>query len=224
MNKNCRTLLLAAWLVLRLGANANPVEGIDYKLARPAAKGVSTRVVVFHFFSYYCPTCAEKARQVAKWRASLPADVVWIDTIVPIKGQAGKEPNHLAFHALRATPGGDAVHFVLLNAIRDQGVSFATPDALESWLAKQSLDMTEYRKNLASLAVARQTQQSLVGSKLMLETNVDFVPSIVIDGKYWVRLSNDPSPLGEKDRFAVATALVERARAERAGAQPDAGK
>jgi protein dithiol oxidoreductase (disulfide-forming) len=206
-----RALLLAViavWLPAS-GATAAPVAGKDYDLVQPPQPTSDpSKIVVTEFFSYECPHCYAFAKPFAAWIARLPADVEAERVAVSI-GHAAWMPAAQAFYALSAMNKVPAIDDALFGAIHRQHLDLTNETSLARWAATQGIDPGEFTAMYRSFGVGVKTKRADELSRLH---RLPSVPTLVIDGKYMIRIADDGN-FG--DQIAVAEALIARARGER---------
>jgi thiol-disulfide isomerase/thioredoxin len=203
-------------LVAALPASAaEPKEGIDYELLPPPEEAPTGPVTVAYFFSHYCPTCAAQAESVDRWLAALPAGVESLKVVVPITGQAGKEPTNETYQALRQLEQLPQVERQLFAQLGRGTGSFADRESLLAWLAKTGVSTEQFDKAARSFSVAYQVKRANAYGRRVMASKRANIPVIMVDFRYVVTFS-PLTPLVQ--RQATLDALVARSLAERAGA------
>lgn len=194
----------------------NPVAGVDYDLVPPTAQSASSAtkppVTVTYYFSHYCGDCAFNAGPIDRWFATLPQDVTTLRVIVPIVGQAGKEPTNESYQTLLQLgllPQIEPKLYALLSRGRS---SLADRQTLLAWLGKEGVSADSFEKTAKSFSVAAKTAraQSALGRVMQLERAK--IPIIIVDDRYLVSFTS----ISEiEKKVATLDALVAKARADR---------
>jgi thiol:disulfide interchange protein DsbA len=211
MNKAARLVLLASlWTPGFAAGAAELVEGRDYvPVNPPAATSDAEKIVVTEFFSYQCPHCFKFEKPFADWSSRLAADVKVERAAVAI-GRANWQPAAIAFYALSSLDAVPAIDDALFNAIHRERKPLADEAAFADWVAGQGIDRDKFLAAYRSFGVQVKARRA---DALSREFRLPSVPTLVIDGRYLVAIADD----GDfRDQLAVADALIERARRERA--------
>jgi thiol:disulfide interchange protein DsbA len=193
---------------------AEPVEDRDYFRVSPAAPTSDpSKIVVTEFFSYQCPHCFTFAKPFAAWSASLPADVKAERAAVAI-GHAEWAAAANAFCALSAMKAVPQIDDALFDAIHRGGKKLTDEASFASWLAGQGIDRAKFEQTYRSFSVQLQVKRA---DELSRKVRLPSVPTLVIDGRYMIRIADD----GDfRDQLAHANSLIERVRRERSGGKP----
>ena len=205
-------LLLAALTALPVAPAfaAMPVEGKDYQRVNPPAPTSDpSKVVVTQFFSYQCPHCFKFEETYVTWADDLPAGVKKERAAVAIGHAtwAAAARSYYALVALKASPRIDDAFF---GAIHRERKPLADEAAIAAWVTGQGVDRAKFENAYRSFSVQLQTKRA---DDLSRAVRLPSVPAILIDGKYLIPVTDD----GDfQDQLAVASALVERARGEKA--------
>lgn len=210
-----RNLLLTAataWFTI-FAASAAPVAGKDYELVQPPQPTSDpSKIVVTEFFSYQCPHCYSFAKPFAAWSAKLPADVKAERVAVSI-GHAAWIPAAQAFYALTAMGKVPAIDDALFGAIHQRRLRLDTEASLTEWVGTQGIDKAAFAKSYRSFGVQVKTKR---GDELSRTHRLPSVPTLVIDGKFLVPISDDGN---FNDQLAVVDALVAQVRSQRKSAR-----
>jgi thiol:disulfide interchange protein DsbA len=210
MNPAVVLVLLATFAMPFVPAGAaEPVEGRDYQLIRPAAPtSDASQVVITQFFSYQCPHCFKFEKTYAAWAAALPEGVKAERAAVAI-GHASWAAAAQAFYALSALKAVPAIDDAFFGAIHRQRKPLADEASIAAWVAGQGIDRGAFEKAYRSFSVQLQTRRA---DDLSRKVRLPSVPSLVVDGKYLVPIADD----GDfRDQLAIVDALIERARREK---------
>jgi protein dithiol oxidoreductase (disulfide-forming) len=207
-------LVAALSLAAPVAAAADPVEGKDYFRINPAVPtSDAAKIVVTQFFSYQCPHCYKFEKTYAAWSAGLPKDVKAERAAVSI-GHASWAAAGQAFYALTALKAVPGIDDALFGAIHRERRQLTDEAAIAAWVAGQGIDRAAFEKAYRSFSVQLQVKRA---EDLSRKVRLPSVPSLVVDGRYLVPIADD----GDfRDQLAHVNGLIERARRERAAANP----
>ncbi|HEU5468060.1 MAG TPA: thiol:disulfide interchange protein DsbA/DsbL [Steroidobacteraceae bacterium] len=210
------TALATLMLVMPVVLATEPVEGRDYERINPAVPtSDASKIVVTQFFSYQCPHCYKFEKSWSAWTAGLPQDVKSERAAVAI-GHATWAAAAQAYYALAALKAVPAIDDAFFSAVHRERRKLADEASIAAWVAGQGVDRAAFEKAYRSFSVQLQTKRADDQSR---KVRLPSVPSLVIDGMYLVAVKDD----GDfRDQLAVADALIERARRERAASKPAA--
>jgi thiol:disulfide interchange protein DsbA len=206
MLARCWPLLLAGFFAAAT-AQADAVQGRDYRLLAPAQTGTHPgKVEVIEFFSYGCPHCAHFHPSVTKWASALPKDAVFVR--IPVSfGRREWGQLVRAYYALEAT--GQLARFdsALFEAIHEQHKPLFDEARLAAWISEQGGDAAKFREAFNSSEVSQRAQRA---DQLSRDYRVSGVPQLAVAGKYVV--------LGQtyEDMLRIATELVTKSQPEAA--------
>lgn len=174
----CGALLAASSAVRSWAQPATPDEGIDYRTLREIVPTSSPgKIEVLEFFWYACPHCYHLEPHLAKWKASLSADVTFRRVHVAFRGDTHQK----IFYTLEAMGRAEALNAKVFDEIHQRNNPLAgLPDAAE-WARKQGLDVAKFEAAWNSFGV--QTQQKRANA-LVAGYRVDGVPTFGINGRY----------------------------------------
>ena len=207
--------LIAAFVISAASARAaDPVEGTDYQPIRPAVPtSDAAKIVVTQFFSYQCPHCYKFEKSFTTWAGSLPEDVKVERAAVAI-GHPTWIAAAQAYYALGAMKKVPAIDDAFVSAIHRERRKLDNEAAIAAWVAGQGIDRADFEKAYRSFSVQLQTKRA---DELSRKVRLPSVPTIVVDGKYLVPISDD----GDfRDQLSILDTLIERARRERGAARP----
>jgi thiol:disulfide interchange protein DsbA len=200
--------VLAACLATSI-ASAAPTAGKDYELVQPPQPTSDpSKIVVTEFFSYQCPHCYAFSKPFAAWSAKLPADVKSERVAVSI-GHAAWMPAAQAFYALTAMGKVPAIDDALFEAIHRRRLRLDTEAGLAEWAGAQGIDQAAFTQAYRSFGVQVKTKRA---DELSRRHRLPSVPTLVIDGKYLVPISDDGN---FNDQLAVVDALIAQVRSQR---------
>jgi thiol:disulfide interchange protein DsbA len=114
---------------------------------------------------------------------------------------------------MKAVPAIDDAFFAAIHRQR-RGLTDAA--GIAAWVATQGIDRAKFEQFYRSFSVQLQVKRA---DELSRQVRLPSVPSLLIDGRYLVPVADD----GDfRDQLAVADALIERVRRERASARKTA--
>jgi len=211
MKTAARIALLASLSLAGFAAGAvEPKEGTDYvPVQPPVATSDASRVVVTQFFSYQCPHCYKFEKSFNAWAARQPADVKVERAAVAI-GREAWMPAATAFYALLSLNAVPAIDDAFFGAIHRERKPLADEASIADWVATQGIDRAKFLAAYRSFGVGVKVKRA---DSLSREVQLPSVPTLVVDGRYLVAITDD----GDfKDQLTVVDALVARARQDRA--------
>lgn len=166
-----------------------PKAGADYVvLPTPQNTETGDKVEVLEFFWYRCPHCYSLEPSLEAWVKKLPADVQFRRLPAVFNDEWAIDAR--IFYALEAMGEVDRLHRPLFDAIHKQGgVQQKGPGYLkfvQSWLARQNVDLAKFDAAMRSFAVESKIKRSF---QLAQGYKLDGVPAIAINGRYLVSAS-----------------------------------
>ena len=190
-------------------ASAAVEAGRDYApLHQPQKPEVpANQTEVIEFFSFACPHCYESNRQLLAWAGKLPANVTFRQVPVGFD-KPGWVPLARAAYAIQATGDFARLETPLFDAIHKERLPLFDEQSITAWMVKHGVDGAKFTAAYNSFGVntrMAQNQRTVIGYEVAL------VPALVVDGRYNV--------LGRtfEEMLTHASALIDKARAERAG-------
>lgn len=189
-------------------AHANMVErfqeGVHYAVVdTPQPTNVPAgKVEVMEVFSYACPACAMFQPTINKWRATMPANVVF--TPLAAAWNPNWEMVARAYYASEAMGIKDRTHEAFFKAIHVDRIPLGSLDDIAKWYAttggvKQADFLQAMKSTGVNAKIARAKQ-------LVPRLGVAATPTMVVAGKY--RVLNDkvtsPDQIFEIVNFLVA--------------------
>jgi thiol:disulfide interchange protein DsbA len=186
------------------------VAGTDYEpVDPPVATSDPSKIVVTQFFSYQCPHCYKFEKPFAAWTSGLAADVK-VERVAVSIGRANWLPAATAFYALTAMQKSPAIDDAFFGAIHRDRKPLADESSIADWVATQGVDRVKFLEAYRSFGVGVKVKRA---DSLSREVRLPSVPTLVIDGRYLIALADD----GDfKDQLAIASALIDNVRRERA--------
>jgi thiol:disulfide interchange protein DsbA len=124
-----------------------------------------------------------------------------------------------AYYALLAMKAVPRIDDAFFSAVHVQRLELADEAAIAGWVAGQGIDRAAFEKYYRSFSVQLQAKRA---DELSRKVRLPSVPALLIDGRYLIPIADD----GDfRDQLALADALIERVRRERAtSAQADPSK
>lgn len=182
-------------------------EGTEYtRLAQPQQTESQGKIEVTEFFWYSCPHCNALEPSLESWIKKQPADVVI--KRVPVKFNAGMEPQQRLYYTLEALGKVDQLHRMVFSAIHEQRQPLNTADRIADWAAKNGLDKAQFTAAYNSFGVQSKVQRA---AKLSEAYKIDGVPTLAINGKY---LTSPAQAGSNAAALQVADFLIAQARKE----------
>jgi protein dithiol oxidoreductase (disulfide-forming) len=220
------TLVLTFALSSARAIGAEPVLGVDYtKFDAPAELRGPKKIVVVHFFSYYCFLCAEYAPAMRAWFAKLPQDVHLMQVPVPINNERGSFPDLATYVALDRMKKTAALDPLIYDQIHRGRTGFPDVPTMRAWLAKNGVAEAQLDAEMKSFGYAGPLQLSRKWIAAFAASSATLIPQVVIDGRYRVRYAEYPGGRSAAEqervfakRLEVMNTLIERAREERLSA------
>lgn len=181
MNKREFSALLGALAMAPVStvlAQPQPDEGIDYKVLRePLPTSSPGKVEVLEFFWYSCPHCYHLEPHLAKWKASLPADVVFKKVHVAFRGDTQQK----LFYTLEALSKAEQLNARVFDVIHQQGKAMVVPMEISEWAKAQGIPVAQFESTWNSFGV--QTQQKRANA-LVAGYKIEGVPTFGVNGRY----------------------------------------
>ncbi|GGX22340.1 thiol:disulfide interchange protein [Pigmentiphaga litoralis] len=182
-------------------------EGTEYtRLAQPQQTESQGKIEVTEFFWYSCPHCNALEPSLETWIKKQPADVVI--KRVPVKFNAGMEPQQRLYYTLEALGKVDQLHRMVFSAIHEQRQPLNTADRIADWAQKNGLDKAQFTAAYNSFGVQSKVQRA---AKLSESYKIDGVPTLAINGKY---LTSPAQAGSNAAALQVADFLIAQARKE----------
>lgn len=195
-------------LSLSIPAAALPsryVAGIDYTtLDAPVDTQSGDNIEVIEFFLYSCPHCYAFDPHIQTWAAQLPEDVTF--RRVPVTFGAAGPVYARVFYTAKALGVLHKLHADVFAAIHDHGKSLLKPDAIRAFFVAHGVDGKAFDKIFNSQAISDKIKAA---RSLMRAYRVTSVPSLGINGRYWVNARQAGS---HKAMLDIASFLIQKER------------
>lgn len=184
-------------------------EGVDYTvLKKPIPLLKADKIEVLEFFGYFCVHCYHLDPILLKHSKSFAQDtylrtehVVWDDSMRGLaRVAAAVNGSGLKYQANPA----------VFHAVYKQNINLADVATFKQWAGKQK--EFDGKKLIAAYDSSTNEAQAKKMEALTYQYNIDGTPTIIIDGKYQVKLKNEDWQAAMK----IVDDLVVKARGERA--------
>lgn len=202
-------MLALAGVAAAVAAPVKYQAGEDYQVIFPPQPTVAEsegQVEVAEIFWYGCPHCFAFEPVLQPWVDQLPESVNFVR--VPAAFGPVWETHARAFYAAQVLGVEDKLHQDLFKAIHEEGKPLDSEDALAGFFADHGVAEDEFRDAYNSFTVQTRIDQAM---KLLRGYGITSVPTLVIDGRYWV---NPGLTDGFEGMIDVTEYLIEKARTE----------
>ncbi len=188
-----------------------PRLGTDYEVIavpQPTWNPADGRIEVTEVFSYMCIHCAEFQPNVDTYKPKLPADVRW--TYVPAAFGGPWNEAAKAFFTAETMGVQERTHDAVFNSIFiKKEVTAGKPEEFVELYGKLGVDRAKFQAIMSSFGTTAKVNRA---HQFALRTGVNATPTIIINGKYRVNITNDRGAKGMLDTVSYLIAQ------ERAGA------
>ena len=186
-------------------------EGFAYnRLAVPQPVSPSDKIVVYEFFWYDCPHCADFDPLLEAWQKKLPAGVVL--ERVPVAFSPQFVPQQHLYYALVALGKlNDAMQAKIFNAIHKQRIPLGTADQMANWLAQQGIPKKAFLDAYNSFGVNAQVRQA---TQMVTDYQIGGVPTMAVQGTYTTSAAL-PEANNNKKVLEVVDYLIKKVQAEK---------
>lgn len=181
-----RGMILACTFLLGGFAQAELKEGEDYtRLNTPITQSQSNKIEVLEFFAYFCPHCEHLEPVLLETARQWPADVyLRKEHVVWQEGDLGLARVASAVNSsglvYQASPA-------VFQAIFEQRLNLADQRIFEQWAKTQPFGVDLLRAYGAPTNIADAQRMQ----KLTRDNQIGSVPSLIVGGRYALKLSND---------------------------------
>ena len=165
------------------------VEGEHYQLIDHPGHIHGNKVQIMEFFSYACPHCYAFDPQLRDWVQSNKDRIEFTRT--PAVGTTEWRMFARAYYAMDALGILQEDHEKLFNAIHAQGLNLGSPERLAAWFADNGTTAAAFTSMFNSAAVTEQVNRA---EEMQQRFKISAVPSIVIDSKYLVQMTQEVGP------------------------------
>lgn len=175
------TAFLSAPALAQTGFPARYVAGEHYRaLSEPAPAG-DDGIEVIEFFLYACPHCHAFEPELQAWAGEAPEDVN-VRQVPVTFGSAGPVYARL-FYTAEALGMREELHGEVFSAIHEDGRRLRSRAAIRTFFIEHGADGAEFDAAFDSDEVAAKVRRA---GELMRAYRVASVPSLGIDGRYWI--------------------------------------
>lgn len=190
------------------------------KIDNPSPPGDPSKIRVQEFFWFGCPHCFKLDPLISAWAAKLPADVIF-ERVPNNLGNPIGVLDEQAFYVAKLLGIEHKIHTPLFDAIQVQRLPLNSRAALRAFFVKTAgITAEQYDAAADSFEVDSNVRRA---DQLAQTDRILSVPSIVVAGKYHLDLSlpgyakiQGDELARDRKMLAVAGALIDRVRAERA--------
>lgn len=196
-------------LVLTEAPGGEFVEGQHYFLLDEPRRVRGDGVEVMEFFSYACIHCYNFDAPLESWAEDREDKVDFVRT--PAISNAFWRLLGGAYYTMEEMGVLEDHHRALFQALHDRGERLDSIDRLAAFMADRGVDADEFRRVFNSASVqSRLSQADLMARRMRVAS----VPTIIVDGRYLVRIT---ATVGPNRMLDVMDHLVEKASAPAAG-------
>jgi thiol:disulfide interchange protein DsbA len=217
--RSLRFTLAAAFLFANaaIASPTVPKDGVEYAtLATPQpVTAVGKKVEVIEFFMYHCPHCNAFEPDLEKWVKKQGDKITFRRVHFPSRG--ANDPEAHLFLTLEAMGKSEEMQPKVFKAFHVDHIRLTQDDAIIDWVGKNGIDRNKFMNMWGSFGVTAK----LRGLPQVIDNyKVQFVPTIVIDGKYQtspsmaqesLQSTNEPQIFGAT--LQIMDALVAKAAA-----------
>jgi protein dithiol oxidoreductase (disulfide-forming) len=215
MNKKLTVLarsLLAAGLLLvaaRGASSAEPVEGKEYKLLKPAqpSEAAPGKVGVTEVFWYACGHCYLLEPKLEAWNQKGRAPYVQLIRL-PATWNPVVKMHARVFYTIELL-GKPKLHDEVFREINVKGNRLDTPEKIEAFFVANGVSKADFQKAFSSFAVE---SKLLHAEDLNKRYKITGTPAIVVNGKY---ITDVGMAGGEDQLFQVVNQLAAREKPDR---------
>ena len=188
-----RLLAAAAFALASVSASAQvgvePYQaGTHYfPIDPPQPTSSGDKVEVLEVFSYACIHCAHFQPSVNTWKQHMPADVRW--EYVPAAFGGPWDEFARAYYAAEILGVQARTHDAAFKAIHvDRVIKTGSQDEIADLYGKWGVDRTKFLDTMKSFGVTAKLNR---GKQFAQRTGVTATPTIIINGKYRVNVTED---------------------------------
>ena len=168
-------------------------EGVHYDRLVPA-QGTSSppdKIEVAEFFTYGCTYCYRMDTYIEEWRKKQPGEVNFIH--IPAAGDPAWDAHARLFLTLQATGELEAAHRNAFRAIHTENRPLLRLSDQDRFVKRYGVSAENFRNAYRSFGVESQLNRI---KDLMRRYRILAVPTIVVNGKYVVRVAPDSNMSG----------------------------
>lgn len=195
-------------LSLSITASALPsryVSGVHYTtLDQPAPTADDGKIEVIEFFLYSCPHCYAFDPELRAWVEQLGQGVAF--RRVPVTFGAAGPVYARMFYTAKALGVLHQLHSDIFKAIHEQGKPLLKPGAIRAFFVAHGVEGKAFDDTFGSDAVTNKVEAARA---LMRTYRVTSVPSLGVNGRYWVNAVQAGS---HEAMLEIADFLIQRER------------
>lgn len=144
--------------------------------------GGKSKIEVIEFFSYGCPHCNDFDPILNAWRAKQPSDISLRRVPISFGRKVWSDLSQI-YLTLNAMGIADKHGSAVFNALHGSSpVNLGSELVRNQWLAQQKIDVAKFNQTWKSFAVTSALEQS---EQMARSYNVQGVPALAIDGRFW---------------------------------------
>jgi thiol:disulfide interchange protein DsbA len=190
------------------------VEGEHYFLIDEPRRIRGKRIEVMEFFSYGCIHCYNFDEEIHAW-AEARADTVKLIQTPAVANQQWQNYGR-AYYTMESLGLLEDGHTLMFKLIHDAARNLTRPGDFAAALASGDVSEAAFVSTFTSNAISEKIRRA---DQLARQSRVATVPSLVVNGKYHIRVSGS---IGYSRMLDVADYLIEKEIAERTGASSPA--
>jgi thiol:disulfide interchange protein DsbA len=196
--------LVAALMLLTgpLALAADPVEGVNYKLLKPAVPTnvAPGKVEVVEVFWYACGHCYVLEPKIEAWeRKGKPANVEVVR--MPAVWNELLKTHARLFYTIEVL-GKPELNAEAFREINVRGNRLDTPEKIEAFFTSRGVSKTDFQKTFSGFAVESKLARA---ADLNKRYRIASTPTVVINGKY---VTDVAMAGGEEKLFELINALA----------------
>jgi protein dithiol oxidoreductase (disulfide-forming) len=179
--------------------------GQDYLLIDPpVATSTGNKIEVAEVFSYACPHCAHFQPYIDELKSKLPSNAQFV--LVPAVFNPQWEAFARGFYTAQSLGLVDKTHQALFDALHRDHQPINSMDALADFYAQHGADKGTFLSTSTSFVIEGKIAH---GNGLVHSYGVDATPTLIVNGKYRVVMSNEHN-VGPKEVVDIALYLVKQ--------------
>jgi protein dithiol oxidoreductase (disulfide-forming) len=200
-------LCIAAALLFAVGARADLMEDVDYRVIPKQQLSATERIEVVYFFYYGCQWCYQFEPYVDHWLGRKPVDVSF--RRVPALRNSKWMTLTRAYYAYDALDLLPQLHAKTFRAFHRDEVNLQSEGALFEWVGRQGVDRKRFEDTYRSDAVSARMMESRALTEAF---ELESTPTVAVDGRY---LTSSGMTGGVAELMRVVEELIDMVRKER---------
>ena len=178
------------------------VEGEHYFIVDQPRRIRGDKIEVMEFFSYACAACYRFEPLINGWVADNQDAVKFVRSPLPANETWRRVTQH--YYTMEKLGALEETHEKFFHAIHERKLNIGSPTRLAEWASDN--DITGYEDAFGSADVKRKvTQADQLGKRMQVAS----VPTLLVQGKYLIRLNNS---IGQARMLDVLDHLLELER------------